>query len=55
MLIIKLPYTEVKFYPELESQAGLSSLLMKGDKNCQWLSQTFWFQKSSYASEVFDI
>ena len=32
MLIMKLPYTEVKFYPELESQAGLSSLLMKGDK-----------------------
>ena len=29
---MKLPYTEVKFYPELESQAGLSSLLKKGDK-----------------------
>ena len=26
MLIMKLPHTEVKFYPEVKSQAGLSSL-----------------------------
>ena len=25
-LIIKLPHTEVKFYPEVKSQTGLSSL-----------------------------
>ena len=25
-LIMKLPYTKVKFYPELKSQTGLSSL-----------------------------
>ena len=25
-LIMKLPYTEVKFYPEVKSQTGLSSL-----------------------------
>ena len=26
MLIMKLPHTEVKFYPEVKSQTGLSSL-----------------------------
>ena len=26
MLIVKLPHTEVKFYPEVKSQTGLSSL-----------------------------
>ena len=26
MQIMKLPYTEVKFYPEVKSQTGLSSL-----------------------------
>ena len=26
MLLMKLPHTEVKFYPEVKSQTGLSSL-----------------------------
>ena len=40
-LIIKLPYTEVKFYPEVKSQASLSSLRVSC-KRAQNAHQHWW-------------
>ena len=36
-LIMKLPHTEVKFYPEVKSQTDLSSLRVSCIKICQVL------------------
>ena len=44
-LIMKLPHTEVKFYPEVKSQTGLSSLRVSCKRAVSDISRAFNFVK----------
>ena len=37
-LIMKLPHTEVKFYPEVKSQTGLNSLRVSRKRALKWIA-----------------
>ena len=52
---MKLPHTEVKFYPEVKSQTGLSSLRVSGKRalrshvvNVVAVVMTQWYLKKHY-------
>ena len=41
-LIMKLPHTEVKFYPEVKSQTGLSSVRVSCKRALRYLAPKTW-------------